>query len=197
MARLFDDALSEYLQIDQTVLSAAPLAMAVLFKLDALDMWHSLIQVVNSGVVADDFTLYARADNNKLSFTARNTGVSDGFAITTAAISLNTWHHGCGIEASTTDRRVFLDGGSKGTDVTDVTPASLNRTAIGAFRDSTPGGYMSGMIAEAAIWDLTNWPGATGSDKADAFEKILPSLAKGFTPLHFPLGLKAYWPLIR
>ena len=53
------------------------------------------------------------------------------------------------------------------------------------------------MIAEVAIYDLSVWPGATDSDKADNFEKILPSLADNFTPENYPLGLVAYWDLIR
>ncbi|MCK5601494.1 hypothetical protein KAR91_06490, partial [Candidatus Pacearchaeota archaeon] len=84
-----------------------------------------------------------------------------------------------------------------GTNATNRTPVSLDRTSIGRRGTSSPIKYMSGMIAEAAIWDLSNWPGATSGDKADNFEKILPSLVKGCSPLFFPLGLKAYWPLIR
>ena len=55
---------------------------------------------------------------------------------------------------------------------------------------------MSGMIAEVAIYDLSVWPGATASDKADNFEKILPSLIR-YTPGAYPLGRVAYWDLIR
>ena len=122
-------------------------------------------------------------------------------AVSTSGRSTGTWHHACGIFASATDRRAFIDGGSKGTNTDDYAPAGVNVTNIGCqyrFSAEPPRmSFVSGKIAEAAIYDLSNWPGATASDKADAFEKILPSLAKGFTPLHFPLGLVAYWPLIR
>jgi len=119
-------------------------------------------------------------------------------ALTSTGYSANTWYHTAGIWVSLEERHVYIEGGSKGSNY-DAVGAMKNhdRTAIGMSRDSSVEAPMSGMIAEAAIYDLSDWPGATDSDKADNFEKILPSLAKGFTPLHFPLGLKAYWPLIR
>jgi hypothetical protein len=74
--------------------------------------------------------------------------------------------------------------------------ANHDSTAIGRFNDSTPGGYFNGTVAEAAYWDLSSWPGATASDKADTFEaQALLSLAAGYSPLFFRLGLVAYWPL--
>jgi len=118
-------------------------------------------------------------------------------AFSSTNYTLNTWHHAAGIFLSVSERHAYIDGGSKGSDATVVgAMANHDITAIGSARDSTPGAYTSGHIAEAAIWDLTNW-GVNDAGREVAFEKAIASMAKGFTPAHFPLGLKAYWPLIR
>ena len=199
MARLFDDAQSEYLQIEQAVLSVVPLVLYARFNSDQEASGNFILQICDKDDEYKKFDIVHRhaAFGNTVIARVFNALDSWGYAETTSGFTVNTWHDACGIFVSSTDRRVFIDGGSKGTDTTDVTPTDLDRTCIGAERDSTPGGYMSGMIAEAAIWDLSIWPGATASDKTDLFERILPSLAKGFSPLFYPLGLVAYWPLVR
>lgn len=198
MSRLFDDASSEYLSVNQAVLSGVPLALACWFNSNSLTINQTLISITDDASAHDVFKLSARGDQAG-DYIRAETGDSVLFKLAASSIaySANVWQHGCAIFASSTDRRVLLNGGNKGTDSDDVTPADLDSTNIGFSKYGTPSGYMSGYIAEAAIWDLSVWPGATDSDKADNFEKILPSLAKGFTPDNFPLGLKAYWPLVR
>lgn len=198
MARLFDDASTEYLQVEQAVLAGVPLAMICWFNKDEITSSCFLMGLADKDVDNQLISLYVYdTDPNQKLRASSNSAAASGYAVVTAAYSADTWHHACGIWADTDDRRVLLDGGSKGTNATDVTPANLDRTSIGRLGRATPGYYMSGMIAEAAIWDLTNWPGATASDKADEFERAVASLAKGFSPLCYPLGLVAYWPLIR
>jgi len=201
MARLFDDAASDYLRIEQAVLSAAPFAVACWCNIDDDTANSQLLFMGDKDVTNDYFSLGARraALNNTIYANSWQSGEGGigGLAETSTSYTTNTWHHACGIWASSTDRRALIDGGSKGTNATDVTPINLDRTSIGIMDDSTPSTPASGHIAEMAIWDLSDWPGATGGDKADAFEIVLPSLADGFSPLCFPLGLVAYWPLIR
>lgn len=196
MARLFDDGATEYLEIEQAALAGAPLAITCLFNTNDMDNSQALVFILDKDVDNHWLGLFITANNDRLNADSQSE-IGGVRATTTSSYLVNTWHHGCGIWATVTDRRAFLDGGSKGTDVNSITPANLDRTSIGRLGRATPAVYMSGMIAEVAIWDLSSWPGATDSDKADAFEKILPSLAKLYTPKHYPLGLVAYWPLIR
>jgi len=198
MARLFDDASTEYLEIDQAVLSSPPLAMACWFRPDVITAFFSMIAIVDKDV-----------DNQRYALGVSTGGVEKGViaqaqdagganhAETSADFVANVWQHGCAVFASTTDRRAFIDGGSKGTDATERTPINLDRTSVGRVGRATPDGYMTGDLAEAAVWDLSGWPGATDVDKANNFEKIIPSLAKGATPDTYPLGLVAYWDLVR
>lgn len=195
MARLFDDAQSEYLQIDQAVLAGTPLAMVCWFRTNDMEVSQELIGLYDKDSDDHMHRLYLSNDVDKLAV-----GSKDGVYNSTKATAVyvvNTWHHACGIWVSATDRRVLMDGGSKNTSAVEISPVGLDRTSIGRAGVATPIAYMSGMIAEAAIYDLSDWPGATDSDKADNFEKILPSLAKTYTPEHYPLGLVAYWPLVR
>lgn len=196
MARLFDDASSEYLVKSEAILSGTPLAFVCFCNVDA-DITQTLMCITNSAGVSQFHLFVNKPVANLLLYVQKSAEIPSGVAATSTAVSLNTWHHACGIFASSTDIRVLLDGAGKGTDGTNATPASLDTTSIGARIRGVGGLFTSGMIAEAAIYDLSAWPGATDALKADAFEKILPSLVDGFSPLHFPLGLVAYWPLIR
>lgn len=194
MARLFDDTQNEYLKIEQAVKAGVPLVAACFFNSNDATNHQTLFFLGDKDVTAQFFELLA---NSSQQVQVNAVSASAGVALSTTTWNLDTWHHACAIWTSSTDRRAFLDGGGKGTDATNITPANLDRTSIGYRGSSSPSYYMSGRIAEMAVWDLSQWPGATDSDKADNFEKILPSLAKGFSPRCFPLGLVAYWPLIR
>ena len=196
MARLFDDASTEYLVVNQ-VFATPPFVIACRFRTD-LDSTNYLLTIADSASNNDNFALYLAgvSAGDPIGVSAKGSGVTKT-ALSSAGYSLNTWGHATGIFVANNDRRAFFEGANKGTNADTTTPINLDRTTIGVLGRAALTGYMSGMIAEAAIWDLSVWPGASDSDKADNFEKILPSLAKGFTPLHFPLGLKAYWPLIR
>ena len=195
MARQFDDASNERLEIEQAVLSGTPFVMACWVNLDDITTHKNFMWLGDGDVNDNYFRLFTNASNDIVYANAVN-GASYA-ALTSSTITAGVWHHVCAIFASATDRRILLNGGSKGTNTTNVTPVGLDRTAIGVLAKAARDQYMDGHIAEASIWDLSNWPGATDADKANNFETIIPSLVAGFSPTHFPLGLAAYWPLIR
>lgn len=191
MSRLFDDAQTEYLQRNQAVLSGAPLAMVCWFNSDA--GVHQTLMGISDKDEEDHFFILHLTDGDKLwAYVYAGVG-NEGTAIATSDWSVDTWHHVCALFVGHNDRRVFLDGGSKGTNAGGATPANLDCTFIGRRTKATPTYYMSGMVAETAIWDLSSWPGATASDKADNFEAILGALAGGASPQTYPLGLVAHW----
>jgi len=114
------------------------------------------------------------------------------------AVSNNVWHHVCGIFTSNVDARIIVDGVDRAVGTTDmVSVTGFDRVVIGGHRPTgVESQYMSGDIAEAAIYDLSAYPGATAADKADYFEaNILPGLVAGEIPDTYPTGLTAYWPL--
>ncbi|KKN45306.1 hypothetical protein LCGC14_0684590 [marine sediment metagenome] len=197
MSRLFDDGATDRLYIDQAV-AGRPIAIVCRFNINDTSIFHALMGLGDKDT--NDYFISMRAYPvgfaQKVSATEWNNPTT-GVAVTSSGYTVNIWHHACAIFVSATDRRAFIDGANKGTNATNVSAINLDRTNIGVESKSTPANPVSGIIAEAAVYDLSQWPGATDALKADGFEKILPSLADGFTPPHFPLGLIAYWPLIR
>ncbi len=196
MARLFNDAINDEAHIDQAVVSGVPFAVSIWFRRDA-DVECVPFSLVDkdTGVVGFLMQLLVSGESN-LARVLVNDG-SYGIATTSTGTTDNVWQHVCALFVSSTDRRILLNAGGKGTNATSITPANMDRTTIGYWGTSSPSNYFSGDIAEVAIWDLSVWPGGTNSDKADNFEKILASIVAGYSAQCFPLGLKAYWPLIR
>jgi len=194
MSRLFDDGVPEHLIRAEVVDATPPLAFVCWFNTNDLGVHQCLISNSDEAGANNYRSLQIVITTGTLYAVDYATGA--GIAESTSGVTINTWHHACAIFVSATDRRVLLDGGSKGTNATDITPINLDNTCIGRRYQATPVFPMSGMIAEAAIYDLSAYPGATDSDKADYFEaNVLPGLAAGEIPDTYPTGLTAYWPL--
>ena len=159
-ALLFDDGSSQYLYVGDAVASTAPLTMACWVNSDDITLNQSAL-AINS---EDDNTLHGYwlhlrggEAGDYVQFRVFGSGGS-GFTATTSGYSANTWHHICGIEYATDSRAAFIDGGSKGTNSTDITPASLDNTVIGAqyaWNGAANQVYspMSGTIADVRIYN--------------------------------------------
>jgi hypothetical protein len=105
---------------------------------------------------------------------------------TTSGYSASTWHHAAAVEASSTDRRVFIDGGSKATNTTACTVSSVDYTELGRRVRKSGAGTLDGRIAEAAIYN------------AALSDANIAELATGASPsMVRPDALVAYWPLLR
>jgi len=188
MARLFDDAQSEYLEWSgaSPPVSGPPFTLACWARTDtdAADqalMWLGDKDSATS--VIGSLELVAVDGPNRYVCAKSVSGATEGSALI-GNYSTNTWHHVCGRFATASFRRVFLDGAGIDTDTTNVVGATADRVSIGRRGDSAPGAYLSGAVAEAAIWNVA------------LFEPEIVALAKGFSPLQVkPHALVAYWPL--
>lgn len=81
-------------------------------------------------------------------------GATADTALTLAGITdTTTWHSIVGVEYSTTDRRVYLDG-VRGTDnATSISPGGLDNTLVGAIeRSSGAENGTNGAVAWCALW---------------------------------------------
>lgn len=111
----------------------------------------------------------------------RSGGTTTEAETTTGIARDGSWEHACGVFASTTDRRAFLNGGSKGTNtdsVSDVAPTSFTAG------DAPPFAGLAGRIAEIGIWDIA---------LSDAEVALL---AAGISPTRIQAAnLVGYWPL--
>lgn len=196
MARLFDDAQNEHLSYNGVVFELLPLAVACWFQTDSASLYQTLFSV--SDASSNRYhALMAAGGATGDPIWARTYSGSGTNAATSIGYSTNTWHHACGIWVAAADRRAFIDGGSKGTNATSKSPSNLDKTSLGhLYYNGGELWYLSGQLAEAAIWDLSGYPGATDSDKADYWEeRVLLGLAAGWSPRKFPLGLVAHHPI--
>ena len=189
MARAFDDASLEYLEASSAPTLAAPFTMACWAYTDDATIDQVGMSIGTDGsnvrywwlgfagaVVGDPVRLRIESPSAN-----RNADTATGY-------STGTWHHLCAVEAAADNHAVFIDGGSKGTNLLSVTPAPSAPGIMDIARRaaSSPDTYLSGRIAEAAVWDV-----ALSDDE-------VALLAKGFSPLFIrPQNIISYWPLIR
>ena len=107
-----------------------------------------------------------------------------GIAVSGSGYTINTWHHAGGVFATSTSRTAYIDGVAGSANTTSTTQAGLDNTTIGYLDIDSNFNFMSGRIAEAAIWNVV----LTSDEMA--------VLAKGYSPLFVrPESLVGYWPL--
>ena len=186
MARNFDDASSHGLSVASAPLTAYPFTMACWFNSDDATITQILMSICDSASANEEWSLRAAGAvaGDPIRFTSR-TGGTNRNADTTVGYSTGAWTHACAVGVSATNRSVYINGGSVGTNVTSSTPTSLDTFSIGVSAISVPFGYMSGDIAEAAIWNVA----LAAEDVARLALALDPRMVR-------PQGLVAYWPLI-
>ena len=186
MAYLFNDATPDYWQVNTAVLTAVPISMVAWYNINDLGVDHCLVCILWSAGDQDYFMLRVRslASQEVEAQTRRDTQAN---ANSTTGTTINTWHHAAGVWDASDSRAAFIDGGSKGTNGTDVSPATLNRTNIGTLnRNSGPINNVSGLVAEVAIWNIA------------LTDEEVAVLAAGYSPLFVhPQNLILYSPMIR
>ena len=184
MARLFDDASSQYLEKDVAPVTVAPLTFLVRFFSDTNSVRQNLIYLGNKANTTDLWQMRLFETGSAVTFRIGGSGGSTTI-VTTTTWSINTWHHACAVDVSSTDHRVFLDGGGKATSSTLRAPSGADRISVGRVGGSSPGQYMSGRICEVLLLDvaLTDAEVATHAQLG-----FLPSWIR-------PANIKGYWPV--
>lgn len=183
MARYFDQASTEYFEVNATPISAAPLTVAAWFYSPTASVSKTLFYTGDKDATDHWMVLYLDSAN-KVTCGARAGADNSGIAVTTPAHSNNVWQHAAGVWTSDSSRAAFLNGGDKATNSVSKTPAGLDRLSIGRHGDSTPGTYMEGRIAEMGIWAVALSDGE------------IALLARGVCPLRIrPQSLVGYYPL--
>ena len=183
MARDFD-GVNDLLRVGAAVVTTTPFTMACWFYPRNITGNHGLMGIETVGSNNNLHLLSAAGAVAGDPIRAWSRTSSSVSASTTTGFSANVWQHACGVWASATDRRVFLNGGSKGTNATNINPSGMNRTQIGMDQSGTE--EMSGLIAEACIWNVA---------LTDA-EVLL--LANGVHPWRIrasAIAAGGYWPL--
>lgn len=187
---------TQYLSRASIVASSStvmPITISCWFSKATLTGTATLVQLTsNSLSINNCYYLVAWGSDhgftNKVGASYDN-GMTAAYALTTSTYSANTLHHACARFDTENSRSVFLNGGSKHTETTAISPFSLSNgeTNIGCFWSDSANSrvtYHNGTISEIGIWNVSL------SD-----EEIF-LLSKGFSPsLIRPNGLIAYYPL--
>lgn len=182
----FDGSGSANLNV-ATPITTVPLTVACWFKVDT-DAEAHVLTCLGNGTDSEIMRLSASFDGtgDPLRFRATTTGGTQSNIDSTTGASLSTWHHACMVAASSSNRSVYLDGGSKATVASGTrTISGATLFAIGAqYQAGTYSADTNGKIAHVAIWDIA---------LSDA---EVAQLAAGDNPLTVQSGnLIAYWPL--
>lgn len=191
MARLFDDASTQYLQYTGAVLSSLPITLVAWFYSDDAANAQDILAIARSSsdtpyirlvaggnVVGDPVLAIHRDDANTQSLAQSATGYS-----------VNTWAHGAAVFASGTSRTAYINGVAGTTLTASIGTTTVDRTAIGRLPRATPAAYFSGRIAEAAIYSVA----LTTDEIASLYNNGI-----GLSPkMVRPDALVAYWPLLQ
>jgi hypothetical protein len=187
MARLFDNASNQYLGNSSAIVTDEPLTIAAFVYCDDLTVnSQTVLSVANNGTFGAWYLTMSKFGAVPLQAFKYDDSNNQGYADTTTGMTVNTWHHACAVFTSDTSRAAFIDGGSKGTDSTNIADPSADRTGIACVYKSSIAGYWSGRLAEVAVWNVA---------LSDAEVAVL---AKGWCPLFIqPQNIVGYWPLGR
>jgi hypothetical protein len=182
MSRLFNDASSQYLVKTSALISAYPYTISAWVNSDDANVNQSIFAVEEAGTTNQ---IILQLVNGSLAPRLWTKGTGGSFATAGAGFSPNTWNHVCGVAASSTSRTVYANAANPGTDTTAVTLGAMANTYIGRLNNGgSPTWYMSGMIAEVALWNV-----ALNLDE-------IVALSKKFSPrLIRPSALVGYWRL--
>ena len=148
---------SQYFEDDAAAVITPPLSVSLIAKANDLTNFRVPFQMGDKDGPANFHRLVFNGaiGGDPVQWTSRRQGAAGtGTAATTNPYSVDTWHVLTGVEITTSSRAVYIDGGSKGTNATNVVLVeSPDRTSIGRAGDSSPSNYHDGSIFSCAIWN--------------------------------------------
>jgi hypothetical protein len=183
MARNFARVNEQYLEHSAPVVTVVPFTFACKFKTDNDGVNQDLFSISDTAGDTNFWVLRCGCNlpNDPLRFLVNGSvpTVADSNGITAG-----TWYSGICDAAAANARNVWLDQ-ANGSNGTSATPSSLDVTTIGRLSRNAPTNYMSGDIAEVAIWSSV----LSSTDRARLVANVRPHAVR-------PDQLVAYWPLL-
>lgn len=190
MARLFDDASSQYLRVGAAATGGLgpPFTFACWFYPDDLAAFSTLLWLGDPSSNTRYWRMLVSGSPTNVTVQAISDSDSSGNAQarSTTTPVVNAWNHACGVFAGTFSRTVYHNGAGAGTNTNGNSGADsfASRTTVGATDRLSPVHYMSGRIAEVGVW------------KTALSDYDILALARGVPPRRVrPDVLTAYWPL--
>jgi len=187
MARTFNGSTQQYLTAAVPCFVNPPFTIACWVNVATVEAHHCFMFCGDVGSDNDYHDMYYHHIDNEVVSKTQGTGVS-ALAVSDSDLTASTWYHLASVTESTSHRVVYVNGsaGTPDTTAMPVTSANLDTTAIGVVQRVSRSLYMTGAIAEAAVWGVA----LDSTDIGHLYtDKWSPSRVK-------PWMLKHYWPLI-
>lgn len=149
----FNGDAANYLSRAAAVLTAEPISMSCVARLDNETATHFLMSLGNSGSTRLAHALGARGDVSNDPIQALSIGPTTSGEANQTNFAASTWFHAASVFADSSTRRAYLDGNGPGSTggTASQSVTGLDRTAIGVLLRSTAGDATDGLIAEARI----------------------------------------------
>lgn len=186
VAYLFDDAATEYLEVEQAAVTATPFSFGCWFWTNDLAANQVMMFVGDKDQSQQYYQILVRGSAGGDPVQLWRRATSTTATSTTTGVTINTWHHAMAVLIADDDAAVYIDGGSVGTSVVSRVPAGWDRMAIGREGDAGPSNYMSGGVAEAVFYNVA----LSATEVAALALHVSPVMIR-------PQNIVAYWPLIR
>lgn len=180
MSLLLNDTLSQYLLRTSSIPSLTyPFAMQCSVRLDDLGVDQCLMGVFNSGSSGNYHALIFNGASGSNPVVARTrSSSSNGDASSSSGIGSVDWNVVTGLWVSDSERYVWLNGTAVGSNTDSRSVTGLDSLAIGRLNVSTPSTYMSGQVANVAIWSGLPAGGFTAAEVAQLGYGITPLLVR-------------------
>lgn len=188
MARRGSTSIANRLSRGGAVITGTPFTFAAWYKAITLpsvdaNAGHAILAITDTATDDNFFGLFGRAADDLFRFSAQKGGLPLRSAVSTTPITVGQWIHVCGVAASATDRRIYINGVDEGQSIVSTIPAGLDQTNM--FVTQISSGIFSPAnadLAEAGVWGVA----LTANEVATlATPGILPSDVR-------PLNLKMY-----
>ena len=184
MARLFDDASSQYLTLAAAPVASLPITVSAWFYTDDVTISVDVLSLVGA---TDQHLLLCRVlgatAGDPLDCVYRGAAGGATTIITGNGVTVNTWHHYAATIDASANMSIWLDAddGNKDTDTGADTSVTWTTTEIGEDARAATNKKFSGRIAEVAVWNVAlSYSEIAALSKRVSPDQIRPSdLASG------------------
>jgi hypothetical protein len=186
---------ANFLRTGGTPVTAVPCTLACWASVPSHSSQVNLFGIYNSADTTGNRNQFALLLTTGAQVGARTSGASGGnTAMTSTTFADGVSFHACGVFAGATDRRAYLNGGGKATNISGNTPSGLNRISVGCQDQNAPSSAIpSGSIAgEFAIWNVA----LTDPDVLMLAQGIPAYMVKPASLVFYAPGLGQYGPEI-
>ena len=188
MARDFELSNPDRLELVAAPVTGPPFSVSAWFKMEQLPSTAGsffAVFIITDFDATELYVIDIQDVTDIVRFRIFSTGGHDAAGVN--SLNAGQWYHVLAVAATTTDRKIWINGGDEGSNTDEDTPTGIDRTIIGASAfNSGYGDPFDGVIAEVGLWDVALTTGERDT------------LAAGYSPSFVrPASRVEYWPLVR